>query len=172
MMSNEEAKTTKTIRDFPINKVSPFNNKLVHIAEGNSFSVNISPKDDDETSFSRSLTGIHYINKKEAIDLMGDVLKDKLGITKGSVNVFKYLYEKLEKSDGLTEDLGMNIKVDFDDCKDACGYTSTQSVWYALAELLDKDIIARSLVPAVYFLNPNFFQPVETIVVSEYYKIK
>jgi len=169
-MNNEEVKTTKTIRDFPVNKVSPFG-KSVHVAEGNSFSVNISPKD-DETSFSRSLTGIHYITKKQAIDVIGDVLKDKLGITKGSVNVFKYLYEKLENSDGLTEDLGMNIKVDFDDCKDACGYTSTQSVWYALAELLDKDIIARSLVPAVYFLNPNFFQPAETIVVSEYYKIK
>lgn len=169
-MSNEEVKTTKTIRDFPVNKVSPFG-KSIYTNEGNSFSVIISPKD-DETSFSRSLTGIQYITKKQALDLIADVLKDKLGITRGAVNVFKYLYDKLENSDGLTEDLGMNIKVDFDDCKDVCGYTSTQSVWYALAELLDKDIIARSLVPAVYFLNPNFFQPAETIVVSEYYKIK
>lgn len=170
-MSNEDVvKTTKTIRDFPVNKISPFG-KSFHTADGNSFSVNISPKD-DENSFSRSLTGIHFITKKQAVDLIGEVLKDKLGITRGAVNVFKYLYEKLENSDGLTEDLGMNIKVDFDECKDACGYTSTQSVWYALAELLDKDIIARSLVPAVYFLNQNFFQPAETIVVSEYYKIK
>lgn len=168
---NEEVKTIKTIRDFPINKVSPFG-KSIHITKGNSFSVNISPKNEEETSFSRSLTSISYIKKKDAINLICDVLKDKLGISRGAVNVFKYLYSKLKKSNGLADKLGMNIKVDFDDCKRACGYTSTQSVWYALAELLDKNIIARSLVPAVYFLNPNFFQPAETIVVSEYYKIK
>jgi hypothetical protein len=120
------------------------------------------------------MTGIHNINKKQAIDLMSNTIKEKLGITKGGINMFKYLFSlfrevSLNASD---EECSMTLKVIFEDCRDAIGYNSTQSVWNGLAELLDKDIIARSAVPGVYFLNPNFFLLTETIIVTELYKLK
>ncbi len=80
------------IRDYPVNKVSPFINKGINITEDHSFSVGIIPKDAKETTFSRTLTGIHIIDGKQAIDLIGETLKDKLNITKAGINVFKYLY--------------------------------------------------------------------------------
>jgi hypothetical protein len=169
MMSNEEEKSTKTIRDYPINQISPFNPKVGNVTEDRSFSVGIIPKDEKETLFTLNLTGIHVIDSINALELIGDILKDKLHMKTGGINVFKYMFGKLEKID---EAHSMTFKIDFDDCKDACGYTSHQSVWYGLAELLEKDIIARSGVPAVYYLNPNYFQPATTIVVTEFYKIK
>lgn len=176
-MSSEEVKTTKTVRDYPTYKSSPFGKgvyegKGVFVNENNSFSANTVLRGNG--TFAINLTGINYIDKNEVVDIILEVLKNKLLINKGALNVFKYLYEKVakEKGQGLLEEFGLNMKIDFDDCKEEIGYTSTQSVWYAIAELLDKEIIARSIVPSVYFLNPNFFQQVDSVVVSEFYKVK
>ena len=163
------------IRNYPINKESPFAIKNIHVVDDNSFSVSVAPKEDE--SFSRNLTGIHIIDKKQAVELMASCLSDKLNITKGGINVFKYLldlYNKLEKttSDGVTNTTNdVRIKVNYKDCNDILGYTSIVSVWNGFAELLDKGIIARSGVTSVYFLNPTFFHPTEIMVVKEFYKI-
>ena len=163
---SDEAKTTKTIRDYEINQTNPFDPASSnYLSKDKALAVSI------DDSNSRSLTGIHKISKDEALDLIGDVLKEKLGITKGGVLVFKYLFSNLEKEES-SEEYSMTFKVDFDHCKDEIGWASTQSVWYGLAELLDKAIVARSGVPGVYFLNPNFFLPKDTIVISEFYKLK
>jgi hypothetical protein len=159
---NNEVKTVKTIRDYPINRKTPFST-TDFITEDKSFRVNL--VSDANTI---NLTGIHKIEPEQALDLISDILKTKLDITKGGINVFKYLFSKLNEIENKNS---MTFKVDFDKCRDDIGYTSTQSVWYGLAELLDKNIIARSEVPGVYFLNPNFFLPTEAIVVTEYYKI-
>ena len=155
----------KTIRDYPINRNSPFrrNSKKNYLSKDRALSVSLVPTN------SRSITGIHKITKEDALELIGNILKEKLGITKGGINVFKYIFNNLEE-DG--DKISMTFKVDFEECRDEIGYTSTQSVWYGLAELLDKDIIARSGVPGIYFLNPNFFMPTETIAVTEYYKFR
>jgi len=188
----EEVKTVKTIRDYPINTRSPFGKKAQlkkvaigkkarkksvrnntdkfeslakYLSDDRSFFVNVVSV---EKSRNLNLTGIHKINKDQALELIGDVLKDKLEITKGGINVFKYIFNKLERNE---KDFIMTFKVDVDQCRDDIGYTSTQSVWYGLAELLDKSIIARSAILGVYYLNPNFFLPTEKIVVTEYYKL-
>ena len=168
-MSREEVKTIKTIRDYPIKKKNPFAKKKNqegtknYLSKDRSFSVGI-------VSDSISLTGIHKVGQGAALDVLGDILKEKLDITKGGINVFKYIYNSLEKdNDGQPL---MTFRVNFEHCRDTCNYTSTQSVWYGLAELLDKNIIARSAIPGVYFLNPNFFHPTGSIVVTEYYKLQ
>ncbi len=166
---SEELKTVKTIREYPINRKSPFGTPKKpknYLTQDKNLCVNIIPN--KKKSNSRNLTGIHKLNKDQAVELMGDILKDKLEITKGGINMFKYLFTQLEKSD---DEYNMTFKVDFTKSRDDIGYKSTQSVWYALAELLDKNIIARSAVPGVYFLNPNFFLPTDSIVVTEFYKL-
>lgn len=171
-MSREEAKTNKTIRDYPIKKSNPFiqkNDNEGYISRNKSFSVNVVPNGETD---SMSLTGIHKVHKDKALEILGEILREKLDITKGGINVFKYIYNNIDKVEQSNEDGEiMTFKVNFDDCRDVCGYNSTQSVWYGLAELLDKDIIARSGVPGVYYLNPNFFHPAGSIVVTEYYKL-
>ncbi len=173
-----DVKTTKMIRDYPVSKTTPFwssENEIDltkdriykdYLTKDRALSVRIMPNNDDKTS--KTVTGIHKINKEQALELISNILKEKLNVTKGGVNMFKYLFKNI-KADGQSD---MTFKVNFDSCRDAIGYTSTQSVWNGLAELLDKNIIARSTGRGLYFLNPNFFLLTETIVVTEFYKLK
>lgn len=162
----EEVK--KTIRDFPVRKSNPFKKSKgkSYLSKDKTFSVNIVQNGDYD---SMNLTGIHKIDKEQALEIIGELLKERLGLTKGGINIFKYIHNNLEIEDGEPV---MAFKVDFDHCCSEIGYTSTQSVWYGLAELLDKGIIARSGAPGVYFLNPVFFQTTSSFVVTEYYKLK
>lgn len=176
-----EAKTTKTIRDYDTNKTNPFEPSKKkkkgpakkkkdtisdYLSDDKTLAVSLAGK----TGSRKNLTGIHKVSEEESLDLIGDVLKEKLGLTKGGVNMFKYIFNNLEekRSGGVS----MVFKVDFDHCKEQVGWTASQSVWYGLAELLDKSIIARSETPGAYFLNPNFFLPTDTIVIAEFYKLK
>jgi hypothetical protein len=158
-----EAVPMKMIRDYDKHVYNPFLTNENYLTKDNTFSVSASNKDE-----ARNVTGVHKISKDQAIELMSGIIKDKLDITRGGINIFRYLFSKLELFEG---EYSMTVKIDFNDCKNDIGYDSTQSVWNGLAELLDKDIIARSSVPGVYFLNSNFFLLTETIVVTEYYKL-
>ena len=161
----------KTIRDYPIFKFSPFT-KDTYLTDDNSFSVSVVPQKNKNEGTLRKLTGIHIIDKKDSIELIGNILKDKLNLTKCGIIIFKYLFEIYKKELKKSDDEHMTIKVNFDNCRDTCGYASTVSVWQGLTELLDKGIIARSGVPAVYYINPVFFNPTDTIALTEYYKIQ
>lgn len=158
----------KTIRDYPINRLNPFEKESPFISKDKSFSVNV-------IESARSLTGIHKIKSDEALDIVCATLKEKLGLTKVGVNIFRFLF--LSKIDGEM------VKINFEECREEMGYTSTQSVWCGLAELLNNNIIARAKVTRkvmdeerglhlhYYHLNPVFFLPAKTIVVTEYYKV-
>jgi hypothetical protein len=63
------------------------------------------------------------------------------------------------------------IEIDHKVCAADMGYTSYQSVYNSILELLDKNIIARSGSEKVYFLNPMFFSKTKNLLITEYYKM-
>ena len=154
--------TSKTIRDYPIQEINPFTDET-YVSKNNTFSVTV-VKNNDKTAI--NLTSLCKVGKAgDMPKIIGKILKNKLRITKGGVNVYEYIYNK-----SWVAHNSFPFKMDFDDCCNKIGYSSYQSVWYGLAELLDKNIIARSEIPGAYYLNPLFFQDANTIVVTDYYK--
>lgn len=153
---------SKTIRDYPIKEKNPFTEQT-YLSKNKSFSVTVLNNND---KVAISLTSLCKVKKDSEIPkIIGKILKNKLRITKGGVNIYEYIYKN---SDWAKEEYA--FKIDFDDCCNKIGYSSTQSVWYGLAELLDKNILARSETRGVYYLNPIFFQKANTVVVTDYYK--
>jgi len=154
----------KIINSYPNNRKTPFSKKKSYITKDNSFSITTSL--DDEVTC--NLVGVQKISKEDAINKIIDVLEDKLEISKSGINLFRYIYlnAKYKKSEILP------IKIDYKDSMIDMGYNSFQSVYNALLELLDKNIIARTGVEKIYYINPTFFAPVERVLITEYYKLE
>lgn len=117
-------------------------------------------------------TVTHYgkISKEEALELFCNAIKKELDMTGGGVKTFRYLYSKVQASDGLNA-ANLSLYVDKADCMKEADYTSIQSVFNGVNELIDKGIIAKSGKMNVYFINPNFFRPADFLIITEYYKV-
>lgn len=154
----------KIINSYPNNRKTPFSKKKSYTTKDNSFSITTSL--DDEITC--NLVGVQKVSKDEAINKMIGVLEEKLEISKGGMNLFRYIYlnAKYQKDNILP------IKIDYKESMIDMGYSSFQSVYNALLELLDKNIIARTGVEKIYYINPTFFAPVERILITEYYQFE
>ena len=154
----------KMIRDYPIKETSPFTNK--YVSKDKMLSVSVLPNRTSPRT--RDITNTHRVEKDEIVGIITQHLQENLGIALSGLNIFKFIYNNLEKT---KKGYKLKFKMNFEECRESNGYVSTQSVWHGLAELLDKDIIARTKIPGTYFLNPNFFIPTNTISVTEHYKL-
>lgn len=154
----------KKINSYPNNRKTPFGKKKTYTTKDNSFSITTSLNDE----ITCNLVGVQKVTKEEAINKIVDVLEDKLEISKSGINLFRYIYlnAKYDKNEILP------IKIDYKESMTDMGYNSFQSVYNALLELLDKNIIARTGVEKIYYINPTFFAPVERILITEYYKLE
>jgi hypothetical protein len=157
----------KTLRDYETYSLCPYGKKS-YLTNDRTFSVSVIPGNNTNSII---LTGIHKKTKEEVVEIISEVLKEKIKIGKSGLNLFKYLFNLERTINDQEEGYPITIKMNVEDCKNAMGYAKTQSVWQGLAELLEHDIIARSAVPLVYYLNPNFFTPSETMVITEYFKL-
>lgn len=158
---------SKKIADFPINRSTPFEDKL--LSDSNSFSLSNNVKD----GIVLNLVETHRIKRENAVDVIVNVLSEKLQISRSGINLFRYIYinAKYEKDNPIDYDV-LPIKIDYKKSMIEMGYTSIQSVYNALIELLEKNIIARTAVEKLYFINPVFFVPPEKILVTEHYKLE
>jgi hypothetical protein len=154
----------KMIRDYPIKEKSPFTNK--YLSKDKTLSVSVLPSRTNPRT--RDITNTHQVEKEEIVGIITRHLQDNLTIALSGLNIFKFIYNNIEKKG---KGYNLEFKMNFEECRESNGYVSTQSVWHGLAELLDKDIIARTKIPGTYFLNPNFFIPTNTISVIEHYKL-
>ncbi len=159
----------KTLRDYEVNNVCPYGKKS-YLTEDRSFSVSLIPGDKTNSII---LTGIHKKTKEEVCDIITEVLKEKIKLSKSGLNLFRYIFnlERTIDQEDENENYPITIKINFDDAKKTMGYAKSQSIWQGIAELLEHDIIARSGNYSVYYLNPNFFTPSETMVITEYFKL-
>ena len=120
----------------------------------------------------KNLVEIKSVNKTEAIDKIVSILGEKLQISKSGLNLFKYIYLNAKYDRDSPQDYDMlPIKIDYKDSMNEMGYTSFQSVYNALLELLEKNIIARTAIEKLYFVNSVFFIPANKINITETYKL-
>jgi len=158
---------SKKIAYFPVNRNTPFNNDKF-LVDGNTFSLN---KEDKNGSVVLNLVEMHKIKRENAIDVIVNVLSEKLQISRSGINLFRYIYLNAKHEKDNPEDYDvLPIKIDYKTSMVEMGYTSIQSVYNALIELLEKNIIARTAVEKLYFINPVFFVPPEKILVTEHYR--
>ncbi len=154
----------KKIANYPVNRSNPFNKKK-YTSDENNFSLFA---DNDV----KNLVEIKSVNKTEAIDKIVSILGEKLQISKSGLNLFKYIYLNAKYDRDNPQDYDMlPIKIDYKDSMNEMGYTSFQSVYNALLELLEKNIIARTAIEKLYFVNSVFFIPANKINITETYKL-
>lgn len=155
-----------SIRDFPFERRNPFL-KGQYLTEDKSVSVDTIVGGGKNT---KSVTRYSKITKLDALDIFCEAMKEKLHINRAGVVLFKYIYNLVQEKMWFDED-DFALYIDMEDCQVSCKYTSMQSVWNGLAELLKNNIIARSGQIGTYFLNPNFFQKADTLIVTEFFKV-
>jgi hypothetical protein len=155
----------KKLNDYKVNQTDPYDGNNKYVSEDNNLSI-IGDQDDDVT---KNIVEVHYIRPKEVIEKIVCILKDKLKISRSGLVLFRYIHSTVSINHKKGE-LNL-IEIDHKVCAADMGYTSYQSVYNSILELLDKNIIARSGSEKVYFLNPMFFSKTKNLLITEYYKM-
>lgn len=156
------------LTNFPVNTVNPFVGKQFM---NDVKSVSVMATDETEgDKITKTVTRYQRITKNESLTKFCDAIKETLDITSGGIKTFRYLYEQVQQGKGLNAE-SISLAVDKYDCMKKAKYTSIQSVFNGINELLEKEIIAKSGKINVYFMNPNFFRPQDFLIITEYYKL-
>lgn len=154
-------------KNYPVNSVNPFMT-LQFLTKDESVIVMASKK--KQGVIIQNVTHHHKVSKEECLDLFCAAIKEKLELTSGGVRTFRYLYGQVQESIGLSAK-NLSLFVDKADCMDKARYTSIQSVFNGINELLEAGIIAKSGKINVYFINPNFFRPADCLIITEHYTV-
>lgn len=181
-MSEEEANESKRIRNFPSHNINPYIGSKQYITENRRVSISVvGDTDRDECH----ITNHYKIDSTSFLKILCDNLHEKLRISRSGIIIFCYLYEKLKKElDNLLMSLPDDVEpseedinncisqlwvIDEDHVRASTGYSSHQSLVTGISELLYVNVISRSVNSDVYFINPAFFKPIRTLMVTEYY---
>lgn len=151
----KKSKMKKTLSDYPRHDVSPFFKGLYQIKTRNK-TVAIGRKqlglfstDTNEVLEDTAFVGIRKIvDRGEFIKIYKGTLFSILQVSKKAQAVFAYLLEAMKMNEHT-------IYFDAQECMEQTKYKSTRSVWEGLAELLEKDFIARSSKTHIYYINPE-----------------
>lgn len=101
------------------------------------------------------------VDSHEFTKLYHEGLNEIMGLTDKSSKILYYLASRLRKDQ-------MQIEFDIDNCTDVTGY-SKSSVYNAMAELLEFNIIARHKKSYIYFINPLYiFNGDRLTIVKQY----
>ncbi len=157
------------LTNFPTNTVNPFVGKQF-MNEVKSVSVMATDETEGE-KITKTVTRYQKITKNESLTKFCDAIKKNLDITSGGIKTFRYLYDQVQQGKGLNAE-SISLDVDKHDCMKKAKYTSIQSVFNGINELLEKEIIAKSGKINVYFMNPNFFRPQDFLIITEYYRLE
>lgn len=116
---------------------------------------------DDDTLF---LAQRKQLDKEPFIKLFQTQLKALFGLTQAGVRVFGYFMEQSTFHD--------KVEFNLQDCLEFTGYSSKDSVFRGLAELLDNQFIARTNKAYFYYINPQIFYKGDRIVLVTEYRRK
>ncbi|MHA1288363.1 MAG: hypothetical protein ACTSPB_13240 [Candidatus Thorarchaeota archaeon] len=64
------------------------------------------------------------------------------------------------------------VTFSIEECMQTCGYGTKNMVYRGMADLLDKDLIARSENSDVYFCQPLVFPMKKTVIIGTQYSLK
>lgn len=153
---NENASSPK-LTDFPKNKENPFVNNLIvdvdpvrrrrMVASGNREVVQTIVNHDGEITGQSAFVQYVEVDEKQFAKLYLSHMAAFWELSKPAIRVFTYIMQNIRPN---------NDTIDFiaDDCMEYCQYKSKKAVFQGLADLLDKQIIARGRTQWQYFINP------------------
>lgn len=163
---NNEAR----ISDFPQHRENPFIPDMLFPKGSKSISIG-RPKDktlvDNVTGqIDDSLyIGIRKeVDKEEFVKIFHSQLQSLFNLSKCALKVLSYFMSITKFDDEMLFDLV--------DCKKFTGYSSKESVFNGIAELLDKEIIARGRNAYRYYANPSIFYKGDRIVLVTEFRQK
>jgi hypothetical protein len=145
------------IRDFPQHARNPFlsslivptRGKMVAISTGRQLSL-IDNQTGEEIGGTIKIASRQLVDKEEFVKIYKDQIRIMFDLTTRGMKVFGYILHATRVSDGM-------ILFSLKKCQEFTGYSSKGSITAALAELLSKQIIARTDEPHLYFINPAMF---------------
>jgi hypothetical protein len=161
----------KSIGDFKSYGYNPFlTDALPFIKEKNAATRYISQ---DEVKMLQTGTGDvlpvyqvqvsrKHVDTQEFTKVYLDFLKEAINLRSSGQKVLLYIWDQKRKDEDT-------ILFSLRDCLAHTGFTSRQSIYAGLAELLDKRFIARTEVHYKYYINPTlFFNGNRLRIVKEY----
>ncbi len=87
------------------------------------------------------------VDEAQFVKMFTDELRILWDLSKPAMRVLTYVMTALR----INQD---SIMFDLADCREYTGYKSERSVFYGLGELIENGIIARTMKPYMYFINP------------------
>jgi hypothetical protein len=169
-MSTEAKLTEAKLSDFPQHRENPFIPEMLFPKGTKSIAIG-RPKDRalvdtvtgqiDDSLF----IGIRKeVDKEEFVKIFQSQLQSLFNLSKRALKVLSYFMSITKFNDELL--------FDADDCKKFTGYSSKESIFNGIAELLKSDIIARGRNPYRYYANPSIFYKGDRLVLITEYKQK
>lgn len=145
------------IRDFPQHERNPFlsslivptRGKMVTVSTGTQLSL-IDHQTGEVIGGTIGLVHRQMVDKEEFVKIYKSQIQFMFDLTTRGIKVFSYILHATRISDGM-------ILFSQKKCQEFTGYSSKASITSALAELLSKNIIARTGEPHLYFINPAMF---------------
>lgn len=160
---NNEAKIT----DFPQHRENPFIPNMLFpkgtksVAIGRSKDKRVVDTVTGEVDDSLFISIKKEVDKEEFVKIFQSQLQNLFNLSKCALKVLSYFMSITKFNDELDFDL--------DDCKKFTGYSSKESIFNGIAELLNDEMIARGKNPYKYYANPSIFYKGDRIVlVTEY----
>ena len=106
-----------------------------------------------------------YVDGEDFVKIFVKEMQAIFDLNKNSQKVFTYMLSKIQYDDRLI----FNIE----ECLEKTDYKSKGPIFKALAELLQKEFIAKTQNQFVYWINPKlFYKGDRLVVIREYRKAK
>lgn len=162
----------KGISDFPENRNNPFLQKLMVPVKSKNQAVATSKNDiiintitGEQKDDALFLASKKNVDAEEFVKIFQGSMAAIFGLSKAAQRVFSYVFSAVKPSQD-------NLIFRADDCKEATGYNSIQTIYSGLAELLDNEFIAKSDITNVFFINPQIFYKGDRLIILREYRKK
>jgi hypothetical protein len=160
------------IRDYPFNEINPFldtlvvNSKSRIIAKGKNADKAIINTTTGEVGDDTLFIALQKeVDKEQFVKIFQSQLKIFFDLSTKTLRVLSYLLSVATFED--------QILFRVNECMKYTGYNSKNTINQAIAELLEKGIIAKGYVAHLFYINPTIFYKGDRIVLlTEYRKVK
>jgi len=165
---NKKNESGKGVADFPKYEENPFLESMVISTRKKTVEV------------SRGAIPVHFANRKvgdveetfihvkrevdtqEFRKLYTDSIKQLFGLNNAAMSVFGYIMEATR----INQD---KVFFSMNECMKYTGYTTRQSIYRGIAQLLSRKIIARTNENNIYFINISIFSNGDRLVIIRDY---
>ncbi len=160
------------LTEYGSNRVNPFlDDTLQHIEKGEK-TLLFGQKNPDLIIDSDSVVKGHSlfarkvtVDKAKFMKIFMTGLSNWFDLSKAGIKMFAYVANQIEPNRD-------NFIFDLEDCKAFTGYSSKNSIFSGLAELVENKFIARGPAFNIYYINPTIFFNGDRLTFIEQYEVE